>query len=197
MNRLGMMVDISHVSDDTFWDVLEVTRAPVIASHSSCRALADHPRNMSDEMLVALAENGGVIQINFYPGYIDPAQVAMATRLMPEVREIHAKHADDPEAAREARIALFEFHDPGPTPASVVIDHIEHVIELVGGEHVGLGADWDGVPSLPVGLEDCSKLGWVTEELLRRGHSEETVAGVLGGNLLRVMEAVEAVAARS
>ena len=191
LNRLGVMVDVSHVADSTFWDVLEVSAAPVIASHSSCRAVADHPRNVSDDMLRALAGRGGLLMINFYPGYIDPAKAERARRLVPEVEEIYARYPDDPGRAREERIALYAAHDPGPTPASVVIDHIVHALELVGDDHVGLGADWDGVPTLPVGLEDCSKLEYVTVELLRRGYSEETVRKVLGENLLRVMEAVE------
>lgn len=196
MNRLGMMVDVSHVADSTFWDVLEVSEAPLVASHSSCRAVSDHPRNMSDEMIVAMAERGGVIQINFATGYIDPRKSALAARLRPEVEEIYARYPDDPREARKQRIALYAEHDPGPTPASVVIDHIEHVLTLVGEDHVGLGADWDGVPELPVGLDDCSKLETVTLELLRRGWSEDAVTKVLGGNLLRVMEEVEATGAR-
>ena len=135
-----------------------------------------------------------MIQINFYPGYIDPAKAAMAKALIPEIKAIYERHPDDPEEAREERIAVYEEHDTGPTQASVVVDHIAHVIELVGADHVGLGADWDGVPSLPVGMEDCSKLGFVTLELLRRGYGEDTVRKVLGENLLRVMGAVEAAA---
>jgi len=196
MNRLGMLVDISHVADSTFWDVLRVSDAPVVATHSSCRAVADHPRNMSDAMLRAMAEKGGVIQINFFPGYIDPAKTEMAKRLIPQVKALYEKYPDDPERAREERIALYEANDPGPTPASLVVDHIAHVIELVGDDHVGLGADWDGVPSLPEGLEDVSKLGFVTAELLKRGYGEDTIRKVLGGNMLRVMRETEAVAAK-
>jgi len=196
MNRIGMMVDISHVSDDTFWDALEVTQAPVIASHSSCRAIADHPRNLSDEMIRALAGKGGVVQINFYPGYIDPQRAELAQRLIPEVEQIYARHPNDTSAAREERIALYDQHDPGPTGWEIVLQHIEHVIELVGPDYVGLGADWDGVSSLPTGLEDCSKLELVTRELLRRGHSEQDVKKILGSNILRVMEAVELVSRR-
>jgi membrane dipeptidase len=196
MNRLGMLVDISHVADSTFWDVLRVSRAPVIATHSSCRAVADHPRNMSDAMLRAMAEKGGVIQINFFPGYIDPAKTEMAKRLIPQVKALYEKYPDDPERARAERIALYEANDPGPTPASLVVDHIVHVIELVGDDHVGLGADWDGVPSLPEGLEDVSRLGFVTAELLKRGYGEDTIRKVLGGNVLRVMRETEAVAAK-
>ena len=196
MNRLGMMVDVSHVSDEAFWDALEASEAPLIATHSSCRAIADHPRNMSDEMIVALAERGGVIQINFYDGYIDPAKTAVGRRLLPEIQALYERYPDDPGRAREERIALVRANDPGPTDRGVIVDHIQHVIELVGADHVGLGADWDGVPSMPVGMEDCSKLEYVTLELLRRGYDEETVRKVLGDNVLRLMEEVETVAVR-
>jgi len=198
MNRLGMMIDVSHVSDDTFWDIIEETEAPIIASHSSVRAVANHPRNMSDRMIRALAENGGVVQINFYPGYIDPELVEQGKALRPKLDEIAKKYADEPEkatAARRQAYAEMRGQRQGGSPATWVIEHIEHVIELVGPDHVGLGADWDGVPEMPEGLEDVSKLPWITRQLLRRGHSEDTVKKVLGGNLLRVMEEVEAVAA--
>lgn len=198
MNRLGMMVDVSHVADSTFWDVIETSTAPVIASHSSCRTIADHPRNMSDEMLRALADNGGVIQINFYPGYIDPDRVAILAKLRPEFDALAKKYADAPATMAAARRDLFRkaiAEAGGPSPAHWVVDHIEHVIEVVGDDFVGLGADWDGVPEMPGGLEDVSKVPWITEELLRRGHSEKTVKKVMGGNLLRVMGAVEKVAA--
>lgn len=181
MNRLGMMVDISHVSDRTFWDALEVSKAPLLASHSSARALVNHPRNLSDEMIQAMAAKGGVVQINFYPGYIDPALMAWSRsadrRIISERRW----------AKREALVAK--------SPASYVVDHIEHVIGLVSADHVGMGSDWDGVPDMPRGLEDCSDVLYITEELLRRGHGEETIKKVLGGNMLRLMEQVEKVAA--
>lgn len=193
MNRLGMMIDVSHVSDDTFWDAIEASRAPILASHSSARVVADHARNMTDDMLRAVAEGGGVVQINFYPWYIDPEKVAVAAELRPRVAAIYEEYADDPGRAREERIALFRERDPGPTEASVVIDHFEHVLAVIGPDHVGIGADWDGVPELPVGLEDCSTLERITIELLRRGHSEETVRKVLGENLLRVLDEVDRV----
>jgi len=197
MNRLGMMVDVSHVADSTFWDVIGTTKAPIIASHSSCRAIADHLRNMSDEMLRALAKNGGVIQINFYPGYIDPDRVALFASVRPQMDELWAKYADKPETLAAARRDLFRrvLQDAGPSPAHWVIDHIEHVINVVGDDYVGLGADWDGVPEMPQGLDDVSMVPWITEELLKRGHSEKTVKKVLGGNLLRVMREVEKVSA--
>lgn len=195
MNRLGMMVDVSHVADSTFWDALDVSKAPLLASHSSCRALADHPRNMSDEMIRAMAEKGGVIMINFYPGYIDPAAIEIGRGLIQKFTELEEQFGDDPQRlSQERRRVQREAFANVKTPASVVVDHIEHVIRLVGPDHVGLGADWDGVSSLPEGLEDCSKVPYITEELLRRGHSARTVRKVLGGNLLRLMEHVEAVA---
>ena len=197
MNRLGMMVDVSHVADSTFWDVIETSKAPVIASHSSVRALANHRRNLTDDMIRAMASKGGVIQINFYPGYIDPRKIRAAQKLLPEIREINKQFADDPEKAGEARRKLFAASAPRAavkTPASMVVDHIEYVIDLVGPDYVGLGADWDGVPEMPEGLEDVSKVPYITRELLRRGHDETTIKKVLGGNVLRLMEEVEQVA---
>ncbi len=194
MNRLGMMVDVSHVADSTFWDVIETTKAPIIASHSSCRALADHPRNMSDDMIRALAKNGGVVQINFYPGYIDPKRVELMAKLRPEFDEVQKKFADEPQKLFAARRDIFKraiAEAGGPSPSRWVVDHVEHVIKLVGDDYVGLGADWDGVPEMPAGLEDVSKVPSITEELVRRGYSEKTIKKVMGGNLLRVMAAVE------
>lgn len=194
MNRLGMMVDVSHVADATFWDVIATTKAPIIASHSSCRALANHPRNMSDEMIRALAKNGGVIQINFYPGYIDPERVALLAKLRPEFDALAKQFADDPKGLALARRELFSraiAEAGGPSPSHWVVDHVEHVIKLVGEDYVGLGADWDGVPEMPAGLEDVSKVKSITEELVRRGYRERTIKKVLGGNLLRVMRKVE------
>jgi len=198
MNRLGMMVDVSHVSDDTFRDVLRVSRAPVIASHSSARAIADHPRNLSDAMLQALAENGGAVMINFYSGYVDAALVAPIRQVFrdlgPSIAALRERHADDPHGRRRAFRELMRGQTIPQTSIDVVLDHIDHALRVAGPEHVGLGADWDGVASMPRGLDDVSRLPALTEGLLARGHSPEVVRGVLGANLLRVMEAVEGLA---
>ena len=200
MNRLGMMVDVSHVSDETFRDVLEVTRAPVIASHSSCRALADHPRNMSDDMLRALASNGGVIMINFYPGYIDEEAIERARehygRIKPELTELGKRFKGD-LLGRMRAMREFNARNPWPqTSLEVLLDHFDHAIRVAGPDHVGIGADFDGVPSMPVGMEDVSRLPALSAGLLQRGHPPETVQRVLGANLLRAMAEAERVAER-
>jgi membrane dipeptidase len=196
MNRLGMMVDVSHVSDDTFWDVLRVSRAPVIASHSATRAIANHPRNLTDEMLRALAKNGGVVMINFYSGYIDASLVAPLRDVFvsfgPRIAEIRAQHPDDDLARMRAMRSLFHGVELPRSELSVLLDHFDHALEVAGPDHVGIGADWDGVPSMPHGMEDVSHLPALTRGLLERGHSPEVVRKVLGENLLRVMAAVQA-----
>jgi len=195
MNRLGMMVDVSHVAESTLADVLEVSSAPVMASHSGCRAVADHPRNISDELIRAMAEKGGVVQIVFFPMFIDPEKVRVWRELRPRIAKLQEQLKGDPGRFREERRAVSREMVEQPSPASFIVDHIEHVIELVGDDHVGLGADWDGVSFLPEGMEDCSKLPYVTLELLRRGHSETTIRKVLGENTLRLMADVEGAAA--
>jgi membrane dipeptidase len=199
MNRLGMMVDVSHVSDETFGDALRVSRAPVIASHSSCRAVAEHPRNLSDPMLRALAANGGVVMINFYPAYIDETAnrqtKAYFERWMPELMAIREAQAGDAVARHRALAAHFALHPPPRSELSVLLDHFDHALRVAGPDHVGIGADWDGVPSMPYGMDDVTGLPRLTLGLLERGHSEETVRKLLGENLLRAMESVERVAA--
>jgi membrane dipeptidase len=198
MNRLGMMVDVSHVSDETFWDVLRVSRAPVIASHSSVRAIADHRRNLSDEMLEALAAHGGVVMINFYSGYIDPEQQEplseLYRRLGPRLAQLREQLADDPVALRRALRELLVGQEIPRSRLEVLLDHFDHALRVAGADHVGIGADWDGVLSLPEGMEDVSHLPALTRGLLARGHPPDVVRRVLGENLLRVMGEVEAVA---
>jgi len=199
-NRLGILVDVSHVSDDTFFDALRVSEAPIIASHSSVRAVADHPRNVSDPMLRALAASGGVVMINFYSGYVDAALVDpirdLFVALLPRIREVRTRHADDPLRLRREQRALLGGFDVPRTDLDTVLDHFDHAIAVAGPEHVGIGADWDGVVSMPRGLGDVSELPNLTRGLLARGHSPQTVRGVLGENWLRVMEEAERVARR-
>jgi len=181
LNRLGMMVDISHVSDDTFWQALETSAAPVIATHSSCRAVAPHRRNLSDEMIKAVAAQDGVVQINFAAAFIDPD----APPLDPEVLQ---RWLDGGGVVRERMTDHV-------TPLSVLVDHFDHALKLVGPRHVGIGTDFDGVPMLPGGMEHCGKLPSLTAGLLDRGYSEDELTPMLGDNVLRVMDACAKVAA--
>jgi len=150
LNRLGMIIDVSHINDEGFWDVLDLTKNPVIASHSNSRAVCSHPRNMTDEMIVALAENGGVMGMNFAPSFVHPEQATLKR----------------------------------------VVDHIDHIVDLVGPDHVGLGSDFDGIPSTPVGLEDVTKMPRITGELVNREYSEVDIKKILGGNHLGLMKKV-------
>lgn len=198
MNRLGMLVDVSHVSDATFFDAIEASRAPVIASHSSTRAIADHPRNMTDEMLRALAGNAGVIMINFYPGYIDESARDAMRAYFAEHGEtlgrIYARADVDTRQRGELMAAHFAAHPAPQTSIDVLLDHFDHAIEVAGPDHVGIGADWDGVLSMPIGMDEINRLPDLTSGLLARGHSASTVRKVLGENLLRVLEEAERVA---
>jgi len=201
MNRLGMMVDISHVADKTFFDAIAITKAPVIASHSSARALTNHPRNMTDDMLRAVAKNGGVVQANFYDAFID---------------ENYRKAADaqkkDAEAAVKARIAELKAAGKPVTyldkdkierewaakiprpPLKSLIDHIDHIAKVAGVDHVGLGSDFDGVSgATPEGIDSAADLPKITQALLDRGYSADDIHRILGGNLLRVFRQVERV----
>jgi membrane dipeptidase len=196
MNRIGMMVDISHVADETFYDVIETSRAPVIASHSSARALADHPRNMDDDMLRALAKNGGVVMVNFYDAFLDQRKVDFNKLANAKQEEFKKQYPDDAKRAQEELKKWTEANAPGKTPLSVLIDHIDHIAKVAGIDHVGIGSDFDGVPltGVPEGMEDISKLPNITVELMKRGYSDGDIKKVLGENFLRVMGAVERVA---
>jgi membrane dipeptidase len=196
MQRIGMLVDVSHASDETFDGVMRVARAPIIASHSSARALCDVPRNLTDDQLRALSKNGGVAMVNFFPGFLDPAYVAAQ-------KEFRAKHAKELEALTKGHASPTErreaFRKMGgdalpSTPLSTVVDHIEHIAKVAGVDHVGLGSDFDGVPALPRGLEGMDGLPGITLELLKRGWSDGDVKKVLGENFLRVFAQAEAFA---
>jgi membrane dipeptidase len=198
MNRLGMMVDISHVADKTFYDVISVTRAPVIASHSSARALAPHTRNMTDDMLRAVARNGGVVMVNFYNGFIDPRKAENALRERSLQDELNQKYSGDAQRVQEELRRWREANNPGKTPLSMLIDHFDHIVKVAGIDHVGIGADFDGIPldGAPEGMEDVSKLGNLTFELIKRGYTDAEIRKILGENLLRVMAEVERISAR-
>jgi len=203
MNRLGMMVDISHVSDQTFYAALAASQAPVIASHSSCRALCNAPRDMTDDMIRALAKNGGVMDINFYSGFLDQAY-------RDAFQKIEKQQNAELETARQARaregkrltyreeVAIQRRYEPQlPTPSfERIADHLDHAVKIGGVDHVGLGSDFDGLSSIPRGMEDASKLPNLVRELARRGYSEEDLRKILGQNVLRVMRDVEATARR-
>lgn len=197
MNRLGMMVDISHVAEKTFFDAVEITKAPVIASHSSARALADHTRNLTDDQLRAVAKNGGVVMVNFYDGFIDARKAEVTLRARAREEELNKQFPGDKQRVdEEMKKWRASLPAVGKTPLSVLMDHFEHIIKIAGIDHVGLGADLDGIPldAAPEGVEDVSKYPVITFELLKRGHSEADIKKVLGENLLRVMARCEQVA---
>ena len=197
MNRLGMLVDISHVADKTFFDVLETTKAPVIASHSSSRALTNMPRNMTDEMLVALARNGGVAMVNFYPVFLSD-DVAKASkereeRLKPSIAELKARY---PNEGAEYQAEVKRLMDLNPIPKVsylAIADHIDHMVKVAGIDHVGIGSDFDGIGEVPRGMEDVSHLPALREELKLRRYSEADIRKIMGMNFMRVFAEVEKV----
>src|SRR2546423_2544275 len=198
MNRLGMMVDVSHVSDKTFWDIVETSTRPVIATHSNCRAITNVPRNLTDEMIRAVARTGGVVSVVFYPAFVEPGWQEKKERvdalIAPLVEEAGRRAEGRGSAKRIARDRVREREYAARLPpvyVSRVVDHIEHIVRLVGVEHVGVGSDFDGIQAVPADLSTVAELPNLTAELLRRGYSEEDVDKILGGNILRVMEEVE------
>ena len=206
MNRLGMIVDVSHTSDATFYQALLISQAPVIASHSSSRQLTNHPRNMTDDMLHAVAINGGVVMVNFYSAFIDenyrkaaydPEKVKQRDAEVEAFKKAHA-HADgSPVAYNDYAPIEKKWADQFPRPPlKSLIDHIDHIAKVAGVDHVGLGSDFDGVTSLPQGIDSVADLPKITEALYQRGYSREDILKILGGNFLRVMRQVEETARR-
>jgi membrane dipeptidase len=187
MNRIGMIVDVSHVADKTFWDVVEVSKAPAVATHSSCRALSNIPRNMTDDMIKALAKKGGTIQINFGCEFLSQKSADASAWTNPELaRKVKALPPDQQKKyARDLEAQM-----PRATLADVVA-HIDHVVRLVGVDYVGIGSDFDGVGCVPEGLDDVSKFPNLTRALMEKGYSAEDINKIYGGNFLRVMRAVE------
>jgi membrane dipeptidase len=198
LNTLGMMVDISHVADKTFYDVLALTRAPVIASHSSCRAIANHPRNMTDDMLRALAKNGGVVMINYEVSFLSEEYRVASDKasggVVAQLAALSKKCGGDEACStlESARINT-DAMNSGALPKvswEKIVEHIDHAVKVAGADHVGLGSDFDGA-TMPLGMEDASKLPKITDALLKKGYTEQDVTKILGGNILRVMEQVE------
>jgi membrane dipeptidase len=198
MNRLGMMVDVSHVSDPTFWDIVNTSTKPIIATHSGCRAIANVPRNLTDEMIRAVAKTGGVCSVLFYPEFLEPGWSEKKKEVDAQIAPLVQKASDEEpggiaqkKMARD-RVRLREYaRRLPPVTVSRLVDHIDHIVKLVGIDHVGIGSDFDGIQATPTDLATVADLPNLTAELLRRGYTESDINKILGGNMLRVMEEME------
>jgi membrane dipeptidase len=193
MNKLGMLVDLSHVSDETMRDALTISKAPIIYSHSSARAIAKHPRNVPDDILALVKQNGGVVMVNFYPGFVVPKSAEIMAKMFDARRELRAKFPKEEDYERE----LKRWEAANPYPAGSihdVVDHIEHIAKVAGVECVGIGSDCDGIPKVPKQLEDVSTYPLITQELLNRGWKADDIGKLMSGNILRVMRGAERVA---
>lgn len=198
MNRLGVMVDVSHVSDAAFWDIANTSTKPIIASHSNARAITNVPRNMDDEMIRAIAKSGGVVCVVFYPEFLEPGWSEKKKQVDAEIAPLVQKASDEEpgtvaqkKMARD-RVRLVEYKKRlPPVTVSRIVDHIDHIVKLVGINHVGMGSDFDGIMAVTSDLSSVADLPNLTKELVRRGYTPEDVEKILGGNVLRVMENVE------
>lgn len=196
MNRLGMMIDVSHVSDDSFYDILKFSNAPVVATHSCCRAIANHSRNMTDDMILKLAERDGVVQINFYPVFLDDefSKRLVESGIEEKIEGVEQEFIQEPYNSQKRAAwhkLLDELNELERPSYKRIVDHIDHVVSLVGINHVGLGSDFDGIAVTPKGMEDISCYPKILLELDKRGYSKEEISKIAGGNFLRVLRQIE------